>query len=104
LNQDEERLIKLSKLDSKLRFEELKMNYENELVNLRSELKEKCKENKRLTESYNMVKRTNDTLKKQLNEKHDKNIQIEREKIALNSRLLNLKVMSIFSIESMKTY
>ena len=59
-------MIKLSKLDSKLRFEELKLNYENELVNLRNELKEKCKENKRLSESYNMVKRTNDTLKKQV--------------------------------------
>jgi hypothetical protein len=31
-----------------------------------------------------------------LNEKHDKNIQIEREKIALNSRLLNLKVRNCF--------
>jgi hypothetical protein len=67
LSQDEDRLIKLNKLDSKLRFEEIKLRYENEINSLRNDLKEKSKENKRLNEAYRIIKKSNETLKQQVN-------------------------------------
>lgn len=66
MSQDEDRLIKLNKLDSKLRFEEIKFRYENEINNLRNDLKEKSKENKRLNEAYRIIKKANETLKHQV--------------------------------------
>ena len=73
LSQDEDRLIKLNKLDSKLRFEEIKMRYENEINNLRNDLKEKAKENKRLNEAYKIIKKSNENLKSQVILKNHEN-------------------------------
>ena len=67
MSQDEERLIKLNKLDSKLRFEEIKLRYESEINNLRNDLKERSKENKRLNEAYKIIKASNESLKTQVN-------------------------------------
>ena len=66
LKLDEERLIKLAQLDTKLRFEEIRLNYDVELNNLKVEFKEKFKENKRLHDAFKAVKQTNDSLKQQV--------------------------------------
>ena len=66
LKADEERLVKLAQLDTKLRFEEIRLNYDAELNNLKVEFKEKFKENKRLNDAYKLVKQTNDSLKQQV--------------------------------------
>ena len=67
LKQDEERLFKLAHLDAKLRFEEIKLKYDSEINGVKSDLKEKFKENKRLNEAFRTIKQTNDSLKQQVN-------------------------------------
>jgi hypothetical protein len=66
LEQDEERLFRLNHLNHKLRFEDIKSNYEAELEDLRNELKEKTRENKRIADSFKLLKQSNDTLKQQV--------------------------------------
>lgn len=66
LKHDEERLLKLAHLDAKLRFEEIKLKYDNEISNIRNDLKEKFKENKRLNEAFRTIKQSNDSLKQQV--------------------------------------
>jgi hypothetical protein len=104
LSLNEERLVKLTKLDHKLKFEEIKYRYENEISNLHTDLREKSKENKRLNEAYKIIKRSNETLKQQLNDKQDKNDKFEKQVTSLNSRLVNLQKKVQFNQAQTQTH
>jgi hypothetical protein len=66
LEQDEERLFRLNHLNHKLRYEDIKAKYEVELDTLRNEVKEKTRENKRLADSFKLLKQSNEALKQQV--------------------------------------
>lgn len=95
LLEEEQRLIKSKDMNMQLIYQDLKSKYESELANLRNELKEKLKENKRITSSFNIVRQSNVTLKKQLKEKNEKIFKLEDQNYSLNSRLNNLQVIFV---------
>jgi hypothetical protein len=66
LKLDEERLLKLAKLDAKLQLESIKVDYDNELDYLKNEFEKKIKENKRLNEAFKSIKQSNENLKLQV--------------------------------------
>ncbi len=73
-------------------YQEFKSKYELEVANLKNELKEKVKENKRISNSFNILRQSNVTLKKQVKEKNEKIFKLEDQNFSLNSRLNNLQV------------
>lgn len=64
--ENEIRLTQFNKLDAKLRLEEFKLKYEDEIEKLKNEIKEKNKDNRRLNESFKLLKQANDSLKTQV--------------------------------------
>lgn len=58
--------MKLANLDTKLKIEEIKLNYDKELDDLKTEFKDKFKEHKRLHEAFKEIKNSNDNLKQQV--------------------------------------
>ena len=80
-------------MDAKLRLEEIKINYDKEIEDLKTEFKEKFKDQKRLHEAFKAIKLTNEGLKQQMNERQEKNIRLEKQNISLNNRLINLQVI-----------
>jgi hypothetical protein len=61
--ENEIRLNHFSELDIQARFDELKSKYEMELDHVKNELKEQKKENKRLNDSFKLLKQSNETMK-----------------------------------------
>ena len=91
---EEQRLIKSKDANIQLVYNDLKMKYEKEILSLRNELKEKVKENKRVNNSFNITRQSNENLKKQIKEKNEKLFKLEDQNFSLNSRLNNLQVIS----------
>jgi hypothetical protein len=93
---EEQRLIKSKDMNIQLVYQELKSKYELEVANLKNELKEKVKENKRISNSFNIMRQSNVTLKKQVKEKNEKIFKLEDQNFSLNSRLNNLQVIILY--------
>lgn len=66
LRRDEESLSVLHSIDNNLRFEQLKRKYDQELDNIKEDIKKKINENRRLSETYKICKDSNETLKQQV--------------------------------------
>jgi predicted nuclease with TOPRIM domain len=85
--------MRVCELDAKLRLDEFQKKYEDEIDLLDEELKEKKVEIKRLTDSFKIIKTSNDSLKKRLLDKDDKYKKLEIKYNSLNNRLVNLQVI-----------
>ena len=66
LKQDENEFYKFNKFDFKEKYDELTTKYENEIVSLKEDCKEKAKESKRLNEAFKTIKQSNESLKHQV--------------------------------------
>ncbi|XP_022522990.2 coiled-coil domain-containing protein 138 isoform X3 [Astyanax mexicanus] len=73
------------------RISHLQQQYQQETETLRSALKEKTKENKRIKSSFDSIKELNDTMKKQLNEVSEQNRRLESQSRKVQARLDNLQ-------------
>lgn len=59
----EETLFTKNEIDARLRIEEYRQSYEEEIDRLKEQLKEKAKECKRLNQSFSTIKQSNDSIK-----------------------------------------
>ncbi|KAI4895314.1 hypothetical protein NFI96_033905 [Prochilodus magdalenae] len=73
------------------RINALQQQYQQETEKLRTALKEKTKENKRIKSSFDSIKELNDTMKKQLNELSEQNRLLENQSRKVQARLDNLQ-------------
>ena len=64
--ENEIRLSQLTRSDFKHKYDKLKEDYESEILALKNEIKEKTKENRRLQDSFKIIKQANDSLKSQV--------------------------------------
>ena len=62
----EETLFTKNEIDARLRVEEYRRSYEDEIDRLKEQLKERNRECKRLNQSFNTIKQSNDAMKQQV--------------------------------------
>ncbi|XP_026879083.2 coiled-coil domain-containing protein 138 isoform X4 [Electrophorus electricus] len=73
----------------------LQQQYQQQIETLRTALKEKTKENKRIKSSFGSIKELNYTMKKQLDDVTEQNRRLENQSRKVQARLDNLQVLPV---------
>ncbi|CAF0714398.1 unnamed protein product [Brachionus calyciflorus] len=84
-----ERELKLQSENGSI-LENLKIKYDEEIENIKDQIKKKSCENKRLSDSFRVCKESNESLKSKLAETQDKLDKLDKQNHSLKNRLSNL--------------